>query len=385
MIDGIVTLPAVLKPAIHDRRLHMNNSPLRIAILDRGDREARRRSAPEDSRFLPLFRALADLGAHAERAVFDEAYADEVRDQLLTVDAVLVWVNPQQDGRDRSVVDAILREVAAAGVFVSGHPDVIAKLGTKEVLYTTRDVGWGSDTHLYRDASQMREELPARLSGGARVLKQLRGNGGTGVWKVELDRPSPTIVRVRHAERGAAEERMSVDAFVRRCEAYFESGGGMLDQEYQARLTEGMVRCYLVQGRVEGFGLQAINALYPPPSGEPVEAAPRPTRRTYHPPTLAGYQSLKQQLEEEWVPAMQRRLGLETRALPVLWDCDFLLGPKAASGADTYVLCEINASSVSPFPESAIVPVARAALESARSATALCRTASSVVSTGRLT
>jgi hypothetical protein len=49
-----------------------------------------------------------------------------------------------------------------------------------------------------------------------------------------------------------------------------------------------------------------------------------------------------------------------------LWDCDFLLGPKTASGADTYVLCEINASSVSPFPESAIVPMAGAAVESAR-------------------
>ena len=341
---------------------------IRIAILDRGDREARRRSAPEESRFLPLFRALADLGAHAERAVYDEAFADEVRQQLMSVDSVLVWVNPLQDGRDRSVLDAILREVAAAGVFVSGHPEVIAKLGTKEVLYTTRDIGWGSDTHLYRSVAQMREDLPARLAGGARVLKQLRGNGGNGVWKVERvnEEKSETVLRVRHAERGAAEERMTMDAFSRRCEKYFESGGGMLDQEYQKRLTEGMVRCYLVHGRVEGFGLQAINALYPPPPGAPLEAAPRPTARTYHSPTLPDYQSLKQQVEEEWVPAVQRRFGIGSGALPVLWDCDFLLGSRTASGADTYVLCEINASSVSPFPESAIVPMARAVVENAR-------------------
>jgi hypothetical protein len=340
--------------------------PARIAILDRGDREARRRSAPEDSRVLPLFRALADLGAQAERAVYDEAFADEVRRQIMSVDCVLVWVNPLQGGRDRSVLDAILREAAAAGVFVSGHPDVIAKLGTKEVLYTTRHIGWSSDTHLYRSAAQMREELPARLVVGARVLKQLRGNGGIGVFKVELDGQSETMVRVRHAERGAIEERMTIDAFSRRCDAYFENGGGMLDQEYQKRLIEGMIRCYLVHGRVEGFGLQTINALHPPPPGAPVEAAPKPTKRTYHAPTLPGYQSLKQQLEEEWVPAVQRHFGIESRGLPVLWDCDFLLGPKTASGADTYVLCEINASSVSPFPESAIVPVARAAMESAQ-------------------
>lgn len=351
-------------------------APVRVAILDRGDREARRRSAPQDSRFLPLFRALAELGAHAERAVYDESFADEVRAQLLRVDSVLVWVNPLQDGRDRSVLDAILREVAAAGVLVSGHPDVIAKLGTKEVLYTTRDIGWGCDTHLYRSVAQMRAELPARLARGARVVKQLRGNGGNGVWKVErvAEGESETIVRVRHAERGAAEERMTLEAFCRRCEAYFERGGGMLDQEYQTRLTEGMVRCYLVHGRVEGFGLQAINALHPPPPGAPEEAAPRPTKRTYHPPTLPEYQSLKRQLEEDWVPAVQRSLGIETDALPVLWDCDFLLGPRTASGADTYVLCEINASSVSPFPESAIAPVARAAVEGARSVSAARRT-----------
>jgi len=284
----------------------------------------------------------------------------------MRVDGVLVWVNPLQDGRDRSVLDGILREVAATGVFVSGHPDVIAKLGTKEVLYTTRDIGWGSDTHLYRSVTQMRDELPARLAGGPRVLKQLRGNGGIGVWKVELDGKSESVVRVRHAERVAAEERLTLDAFCRRCELYFESGGGMLDKQYQERLTEGMVRCYLVQGRVEGFGLQAINALHPPPPGAPVEAAPRPTKRTYHPPTLVDYQGLKQKLEAEWVPAVQRRFSIATAALPVLWDCDFLLGPKTASGADTYVLCEINASSVSPFPESAIVPIARAAVQSAR-------------------
>jgi hypothetical protein len=253
-------------------------------------------------------------------------------------------------------------------LFVSGHPDVIGKLGTKEVLYTTRDIGWGCDTQLYRSAAQMRQELPARLQGGARVLKQLRGNGGLGVWKVELDGRSETVVRVRQAQGKIAEERITLEDFCRRCEEYFAAAGGMLDQAYQARLTEGMVRCYLVHGRVEGLGLQAINALYPAPPGAPPEAAPPPTKRIYYPPTLPDWQALKRQLEEEWVPALQRTLGIATERLPVLWDCDFMLGPKTASGADTYVLCEINASSVSPFPDSAVLPVARAAAERARAA-----------------
>jgi hypothetical protein len=82
----------------------------------------------------------------------------------------------------------------------------------------------------------------------------------------------------------------------------------------------------------------------------------------YHPPSIQAFQPLKRQLEQEWVPAMQRLLDIDTDRLPVLWDCDFLLGPKRESGEDTYVLCEINVSSVSPFPDSALALIAGATL-----------------------
>ena len=36
--------------------------------------------------------------------------------------------------------------------------------------------------------------------------------------------------------------------------------------------------------------------------------------------------------------------------LPILWDADFLYGDPTVDGDDTYMLCEINASSVLPFP-----------------------------------
>ena len=136
----------------------------------------------------------------------------------------------------------------------------------------------------------------------------------------------------------------------------------MIDQAYQARLPEGMVRCYLVHGEVAGFGHQAVNALYPAPSGAPPDQAPPPGPRLYHPPDMPEFQGLKHTLEQVWVPAMQRLLDIDTDSLPILWDCDFLLGPKDASGEDTYVLCEINVSSVAPFPESAVPYVAQATL-----------------------
>jgi hypothetical protein len=59
---------------------------------------------------------------------------------------------------------------------------------------------------------------------------------------------------------------------------------------------------------------------------------------------------------------MQRLLDIASEQLPVIWDCDFLLGPKNAAGEDSYVLCEINVSSVSPFPDSALAPMAEAVL-----------------------
>ncbi len=331
----------------------------KVAIVYPGDLETRRNAAPGNNRLASIFKALEKTGIHAEPAVYHDDFCDEVRKQLMKVDAVLVWMNPIQDGRDRTLLDAMLREVADAGVFVSTHPDIILKMGTKEVLYKTRNLGWGSDTHLYEDMEQMRQELPKRLSQGkARVLKQYRGNGGIGVWKVELVDPAPgqgdeSRVLVRQGRRGCYEEEMTLADFMAMCEQYFAHGGKVIDQDFQQRLPEGMVRCYLVRDKVAGFGHQEIVALHPAPPGAPPTEAPDPTPRYYYPPDMAQWQPLRRQLEQEWVPSMQSILEIESNELPVLWDCDFLLGPETDTGQNTYVLCEINVSSVAPYPDTA--------------------------------
>jgi hypothetical protein len=342
----------------------------RVAILYPGDLQVRQNASHDNNRFAALFSAFADRGVHAEPAVYHDDFCEEVRQQLLRLDAVLVWVNPIEGGRDRSVLDAMLQDVASTGVFVSTHPEIILTLGTKEVLYSTRDLGWGSDTHLYNRLDQLRQELPARLATGqARVLKQYRGHSGIGVWKVQLSSgalvrvpDAETIVQVRHAMRGSSQEEISLGEFFVRCEPYFVNQGRMIDQAYQERLTEGMIRCYLVHDRVAGFGHQAINALFPAPPGSPSTEAPQPGPRLYHPPDRAEFQVVKRKLEQEWVPALQQLFGLETERLPILWDCDFLLGPKDEHGQDTYVLCEINVSSVAPFPDAAVPVIVEATI-----------------------
>src|SRR4030088_3102206 len=143
-----------------DQQPHLRHS---VAILWRGDAAARRDATPQNSRFVRVFEALAAAGIEAQPAVYDEAFADAVRDQLLTVDGVLVWVDPIHHGKTRAALDPLLREVARRGPWVSAHPDIILKMGVKEVLYRTRDLGWGTDTHLYRTAGAFRDEFPSRL------------------------------------------------------------------------------------------------------------------------------------------------------------------------------------------------------------------------------
>jgi hypothetical protein len=56
---------------------------------------------------------------------------------------------------------------------------------------------------------------------------------------------------------------------------------------------------------------------------------------------------------------MMSVLGVDRAALPIIWDADFLYGPRQASGEDSYVLCEINVSSVFAIPDQAPAEIAR--------------------------
>lgn len=332
-----------------------------LALLYPGDRAMRDRRDPAESRFAALFTAFAAAGIAAEPAVYHDDFADEVAEQLLKVDGVLVWCNPIESGHRRDRLDANLRKIAQTGVFVSTHPDVILRLGTKDVLLDVRDLPFGSDAVRVDSLNQLADELPQRLRAGPRVLKQHRGHSGMGVWRVEAVTGSD-LLKVQHAQRGSEEERLTLRGFMQQLRPYFdpENGGHMIDQAWQARLAEGMVRAYLVADKVAGFGHQAINALYPAVLGQP---QPLPGPRLYHPADWPQFQSLKQMLETQWIEQLRQRVALAREQLPMLWDCDFMLGEPTAAQPEPYVLCEINVSSVSPFPPSAIQPLVKTVKE----------------------
>jgi hypothetical protein len=342
---------------------------MKVAILFYERPEAPgQKSQTGGGRLASVFEAFASLGITAESIPYHDEVREAVKRQLLLADAVLVWVNPIEDGAARGLLDSLLREVASAGIYVSAHPEIINKLGNKTVLYYTRELGWGSDTYFYPTMECLKAELPTRLAlGEMRVLKQLRGQSGEGIWQIQSIAPlrgesTQPLLRARHAKAGSADEVMPLESFFNRCEGYYaalEGKGGMVDQIYQPRIREGMVRCYLVGGKVEGFGRQEVVALHPPEATlSGADSSPAPTKRHYHSASMAEFQNLKMLLENEWVPGAQRLLDIKSSELPAIWDCDFFFGPKDSKGTDSYVLCEINVSCVSPFPESAALPLA---------------------------
>jgi hypothetical protein len=344
--------------------LDRQNGAVRVGLLWRAEWDAPSADAPiaETCRLKDVFAAFAELGVEAEPVIYTDTKVESVRTQLLSLDGVLVWVNPIEQGLDRSRLDPLLRSVAQAGVWVSAHPDVILRMGTKEVLVDTASMGWGSETRIYRTAAELRDRLPARLAetDAPLVLKRHRGMGGDGVWKVELR--DHDMVVAQHASGGAAPAQMPLDAFLDQCEPYFTDTGLMVEQPYQPRLREGKIRAYLTHDRVVGFTHQYPRGLMPPGKDA------RPTSKQFEPASTPSYASLRGRLESEWVPEMQRILDLDTHALPVIWDADFLFGPKDTSGRDTFVLCEINVSSTFAFPEFAMPTVARAAIKRIREA-----------------
>jgi hypothetical protein len=81
---------------------------------------------------------------------------------------------------------------------------------------------------------------------------------------------------VLHAPRGSVPKDMPLADFMSQCETYFVNDGCIIDQSFQTRLPDGMIRCYMGEDKVIGFGRQLIKALIPPPPEGPESEAAQP-------------------------------------------------------------------------------------------------------------
>jgi hypothetical protein len=312
------------------------------------------RSAFTDDKYRDLAGAFSAEGFDVRSVLYHDDFAATLAGELLAVDALLVWVNPIEQGNNRTRLDALLAELSATGCVVSTHPEVIASIGTKDVLYTTKGMEWGGDVQRYASHDDFVARFPSSLRrSGVRVLKQHRGNGGNGVFKVVDNAPANTVT-VIHAKPGGEEQVLPLEAFWNNFKPYFSNDGVLIDQEWNAQIVNGMVRCYLTGERVSGFGYQEINALYPARISAVSTPLP-PSKRFYFTERCGLFSDLKEVMEDRWVPQLQESHSIARNMLPVIWDADFFINaPNAASAVGKYSLCEINVSCVSPFPPSSI-------------------------------
>lgn len=339
---------------------------MRIAVVWRGDP-----SVPlAFPRLQPIYDALVRIGVAPVPIAFSETSVDDARTQLLSCDGVLSWVDPLTEGVDRTRFDALLRGVGAQGVWINAHPDVILKMGVKEVLVRTKALGWGSDAHVYDSVDALASRFPARLAADrVRVLKQNRGNSNQGVWKVEIEHSfepvgADTRVTVLEAREDVPENGVLLREFVARFDPYLKSGGRLIDQAFQRRVDDGLVRCYMCGEKVIGFSEQFPRSRTLEDTSLPAFGMARD--KTMHDESAPRFQALRRQMETEWAPGLQAILRIDTLDLPALWDADFLYGPKTSEGEESFVLCEINVSCVVPYPLTAVAAIAQAAKERTR-------------------
>ena len=338
----------------------------RLGLLWRGDRTSEPPSPRAERRLAPLLDAFAQLPVELAPVVFAEQELDAVRDQLLALDGVMVWVNPIQDGKNRAALDTLLRQAAGHGVWVSAHPDTILRLGTKQVLCTARDLPWGSDVELYASEQDFAARFPARLAAyRTLVVKQGRGNGGNGVWKISHLTADPNtadqLVCVQDASgTDGSTSQLPLHEFIALASADLPWSGCLIDQPFQPRVSEGALRCYFSQDQVVGFCRQwPVRGLLDPAEARATAAAARGS--IMEPADAPAYRNLRQQAEQDWLPSLLGRLELPAGTLPAIWDADLLFGKKDSNGQDSFVLCEINASAVWPLPPTAAKTIAATA------------------------
>lgn len=327
----------------------MKNTPIALMIF--GESNSTKNALTEE-KYKHLAAAFLEKGFDVHSVIYNDILVDKLAKELSSYEAILVWVNPVEQGNDRKILDALLTELSARGVYVSAHPDVILKIGTKEVLYKTKETEFGGDTKLYHSFEDFKERF-FNSAGETRILKQYRGNGGSGVFKVDLTNLKKNVIVVTHAKTTDEERKLTTEGFLNEFKQYFNQGNILIDQEWNPNITNGMVRCYLTGNKVSGFGYQEVNALFPKKEGELKSRFPG--KRYYFSEDCGLFQDLRGIMENKWVPEIQKITSVKTEMLPVIWDSDFFINKiNTENSKEKYTLCEINVSSVSPFPESSI-------------------------------
>ena len=288
--------------------------------------------------------------------------ATSVRERVLGVDGVLVWVDPISGDDNRSGLDELLREVSSHGVLVGARtPDAIERMGTKEVLYRTKHLGWGSDVHLYASAEELEARLPRSLLDGATRLEatprqrrhrrlERRPRRVDGEHPDRTQREAAACTLAHAAPRDDVRENVSLGEFIgqsRRWDAYF--AGGWHGDRPAVRHASSRRHGARLRRLSPGRRLRASNNRIQHLTQAECLVCPRRSRCST---TTSRLRIAPDPAQERLDSRPPRVDGSHRGDLPLLWDADFLYGETD----DTHILCEINVGSVlRPSPRAASI------------------------------
>jgi glutathione synthase/RimK-type ligase-like ATP-grasp enzyme len=328
---------------------------------------------------LPIRDALIASGCACQVLQYQEetglearAHNDAVRGQLLAAEAVIARVNPGTlSASTQAQLDRVLVELAACGVCILSHPEVIRRMGAKDALVKIKDLRCGlADTAVYYTEQELRAGFCQTIAFAPRVIKQNRGSQGEGIWIVKLADESAYCQNLGDRTAGLEERLVLIEAndnhmeshtvgeFLAFCihgryEAsgewtsqgtgrYLEGGAAasamLVDQRFLPRIAEGEIRCLMI-------GDQLVDIVHKKPVAGGVSATLQAGAcYTTYPPDAPAFAKLVENFQQD-LPGIMAVFGLADQPLPLLWTADYILGTDAA-GEDTFTIGEFNCSCV---------------------------------------
>lgn len=278
-------------------------------------------------------------------------YSDENRGEIYryTCENAGAYISRVNPGNLPSEVGyfQMLRELVNHGVVGLPHPDAMISYGAKNAIEKLKGTAIVPiDVACYYDFETFKQEFPKTLTYGVRVAKQNRGSTGEGIWRVEVIEPVedgiasiPLEVKVKCTEaKDNHVETRTLGEFIDFCVQYLDGEGGMiLDMPFLERIKEGEIRILMLRNT-------PVNVVHKKPADTPDAFSA----------TLFSGAKYTYDTPEQWpdlisivkksVPMIRQKLG--NYDLPLIWTMDFILDTDKKTGADTYVLGEINASCV---------------------------------------
>ena len=359
--------PASVRPAVPSPPVVLNAQPAARAgtlyiIECRGGTDKGADGHRRDT--IPIANALIDAGWFCEPVYYSDAEREEVYAKLSAADGFIARVNPgHYEGVTQSMLDDMLRQLSSEGKAAMSHPDAMIKMGAKDALVKIRELSCGlPDTYAYYDVPSFKEQFPKSIATGTtRVLKQIRGSQGEGIWVCSIkpgqegEVTGSTVLELQEAFDNHKEER-TIDDFMTFCEKYIVGENGQLvDQRFLPRIVEGELR---------------VNMIYDTPTEiihkKPAEGGISATLAsgakyvTYKPDDLR-FEDLMTDFKND-LPVIMPALGMENDPLPLIWTADFILGDKV-DGKDTFHVGEFNCSCVGITQQLHLTPkVAEAAI-----------------------